>query len=118
MIRQPTILYEVYDKRLLHQPHLGDLPVLDRDTNVKRARASARAWGGVVVRAECRVLRTRHPMVREILAWTLVYVAPPKRLPQGPVGGVTLRALRGKFHLHGRMRSRFDQRKPKPPPTE
>jgi hypothetical protein len=113
-----TVLYEVYEKRLLLDGIAG-LPVLDRDTNLKRARVSARAWGGLVVRAECRIHRQRHPMLRDILAWTIVYVAPPARKPPpDPTGGLTLRALKGKLQRHGRApTSRFDRRKPKNPPT-
>lgn len=116
MIGRPAVLYEVYEKRLLLDG-LAGLPVLDRDTNLKRAKASARAWGGVVVRAECVIRRRKHPMVREILAWTLVYVAParPERRPD-PTGGLTLRRLKGKLQRHGRApTSRFDRRRPKPP---
>lgn len=116
-VNRPTILYEVYERRLLVDG-LAGLPLLDRDTNLKRAKASARAWGGVVVRAECRVLRRKHPMVREILAWTLAYVAPPRREPRpDPVKGLTLRRLKGQIQRHGRTpRSRFDRRRPPKPP--
>ncbi len=113
------VLYEVYEKRLLIDGIAG-LPLLDRDTNLERARASARAWGGLVVRAECRVLRERHPMLREIITFSVVYVAPPARQRgPDPTAGLTLRQLKGKLQVHGRTpRSRFDRRKPKSPPPD
>lgn len=48
-LQPPTHLYEVYDKRVLHEDRAG-LPLLDRTTRLKRARKSANAWGGVVLR--------------------------------------------------------------------
>lgn len=118
MSSQFAVLYEVYEKRLLLDG-LAGLPLLDRETSLKRARASARAWGGVVVRVEANVHRPR-PMVRTILAFRVVYVAPPARQRgPDPTAGLTLRQLKGKLQVHGRAPvSRFDRRKPKPPPPD
>jgi hypothetical protein len=106
-----TILYEEYDRRVLIDGMDG-LPLLDRDTNNQKARTSARQWGGVVIKIECRIITWR-PMNREIVRQSTYYIAPDRTDPPDPFNDMTWRDLHRKLGSLGRPRSRFDQRKRK-----
>lgn len=99
MTDQPTyILYEVYDKRALHEG-IDDLPLLDRDTNRKKAEDSAGTWGGCVAEVTCRVV-TWHPMQREVVRFRIVWVHRPAPV-QTAIDTVGVKELRGQFNSTG-----------------
>jgi hypothetical protein len=90
-----TTLFEVYPKRALHEP-LADLVLLDRDTSLKKARASARQWGGCVVKIQARVV-SRNPFTREIVAQEVVWVHKPRKPASQARDQITRRQLIGKI---------------------
>lgn len=93
-------LYEVYSKRALHEPIAG-LIVLDRDRSLKKAKISARAWGGCVVRVEAEIL-TKWPLTREVITSEVVWVHKPRKTPNPKRGQMTHRQLMGKLRQNSR----------------
>lgn len=93
-----TTFYEVYDKRSLHEP-LSSLPLLDRDRDIKKAKASARAWGGVVHKIQA-IVHVVHPMERTILFSQVVFVHTPRPDPPEPRDRITLKELKGQIRRH------------------
>lgn len=89
-MRRQRTLYEIYDKRVLHQETLDGLPLLDRCTEVRRAVKSANTWGGAVVRVQALVTRER-PLERQVLSWDVVFVHDP---PKPANGTMTVGQLR------------------------
>jgi hypothetical protein len=87
--------YEVYDKRALHQA-LATLPLLDRDRDVKKAKTSARAWGGIVVRVKAEILQA-YPLVRRIVTHQVIFVHTPRPDKLDARDHITLRQLKGKL---------------------
>lgn len=79
-MNHPNIIYEVYDKRVLAQGPAG-LVVLDRETQLDRAKKSANRWGGVVLKCTIRII-TRRPFAREILSYEVKFVH-QRRYPTG-----------------------------------
>jgi hypothetical protein len=95
MTQKHTTLYEVYDKRALHQP-IDGLPLLDRDRDVKKALRSAREWGGVVARIKARILQP-YPLLREVITVEIIFVHTPRPAKPEPRDKITIRQLRGKL---------------------
>lgn len=71
------ILYEVYSKRAIHEP-IDALVILDRDTSRKKAIASARKWGAVVLQIEARILE-RYPLAREVISTKVIFIHRARR---------------------------------------
>lgn len=90
-----TILFEVYPKRALHEP-IADLVLLDRDTSLKKARASARTWGGCVVKVQARIV-SRNPFTREVVASEVVWVHKPRKPASQARDQITRKQLIGKI---------------------
>jgi len=90
-----TTFYEVYPKRALHEP-LETLPLLDRDRDIKKAKASARAWGGVVMKIQAEVLVV-HPLQRRIVASQVIFVHTPRPGKPDPFDLIGLKELKGKL---------------------
>jgi hypothetical protein len=103
---QLTTLYEVYERRS-ELEGIDGLPLLDRTTNMHAAERTAREWGGVVFRLECRIITWR-PMQREVVRMKIVYRSPQRGTFPDPTAGLTLRDLRGKLGKHGGARTRYD----------
>jgi len=97
------ILFEVYSKRAIHEP-IADLVLLDRDRSLKKARASARTWGGCVVKVQARIV-SRNPFTREILASEVVWVHKPRKRPNQARDEITYKQLMGK--LRGNSKSLY-----------
>ena len=92
-------IYEVYDKRVLHEDRAG-LPLLDRTTRLKRARKSANAWGGAVVRLTVDG--------ETVTAAEVVYVHQPPATRVREQDALTLAELRDRLFQDGpRPRTRF-----------
>lgn len=91
--------YEVYEKRSLYEP-LETLPVLDRDRDVKKALASARAWGGVVFKVWATVREVRPRLRRDIVAVELVFVHTARPTPLEPRDRITIKELKGQLRRH------------------
>lgn len=89
------IFFEVYTKQAIHEPITG-LVLLDRETGLKKAKGSARAWGGVVVKVWARVTRTK-PLEREILKAEIVFVHRPVRKANDERDKMTRKILMGKI---------------------
>lgn len=102
-MNKTATLYEVYPKRALHEP-IDTLPLMDRDTVKKKAVASARKWGGVVVQVRARILK-RHPLVREVISSEIVFVHKPKRTGNDERDKITRKQLMGK--LRGNSKSLY-----------
>lgn len=95
-------IYEVYDKRALHEDRAG-LPLLDRTTRLKRARKMANAWGGVVLRL------TTDAEGATTVEVVHVHQARPSTRPHQK-DDVTLRELRRSlYHGEERPRTKFRQ---------
>jgi hypothetical protein len=88
-------LYEVYDKRALLDP-LDTLPLLDRDRDVKEAMASARAWGGVVMKISARITQA-YPLKRDIITAQVLFVHTPRPTRAEPRDRITFKDLRGRI---------------------
>lgn len=97
--RYPRHRYEVYDKRVLHEDRAG-LPLLDRTTRLKRARKSANAWGGVVLRLTTDATGTTTAEVVH------VHRATPPTARQRDEDVVTLEQLRRNLYRDGEKRPR------------
>lgn len=95
-----TILFEVYTKRAIHEP-IADLVLLDRDTSLKKARASARQWGGCVVKVQARIL-SRNPFTREILASEIVWIHKPRKGANQARDEITHKQLMGKIRSNSK----------------
>jgi hypothetical protein len=93
-------LFEVYTKRAIHEP-IEDLIILDRDTSLKKARASARTWGGCVVKVHARIL-SRNPLTREILASEVVWVHKPRKPASEARDQITRKQLIGKLRQNNK----------------
>lgn len=104
-----TTFYEVYEKRAIYEP-LETLPLLDRDRDVKKALASARAWGGVVFRVWAHVLAVRPRVVRQVVAVQLLFVHTPRPTRAEPRDRITIKELKGQLRRHAHPHLR---RKPK-----
>lgn len=87
--------YEVYDKRALYEP-LSSLPLLDRDRDIKKAKASARAWGGVVLKIQAHV-HAVHPMQRTILVSQVIFIHTARPGPPEPRDRITIKELKGRL---------------------
>lgn len=98
-----AILFEVYSKRAIHEPITG-LVLLDRDTSLKKARASARTWGGCVVKVKARIL-SRNPFTREVLTSEVVWVHKPRKRANDARDQITYKQLMGK--LRGNSKSLY-----------
>lgn len=96
-------LFEVYSKRAIHEP-IADLVLLDRDTSLKKARASARTWGGCVVKVQARIV-SRNPFTREVLATEVVWVHKPRKRANDARDQITYKQLMGK--LRGNSKSLY-----------
>lgn len=94
----PVILFEVYDKRVLHQ-HPDTLVLLDRDTAYRKAEPSARKWGGCVVKVTANLLE-RYPLKRQVLSYQVVYTHVPQRKPLRARDRITFKQLKGKLRSH------------------
>lgn len=95
-----TILYEVYDKRaILHG--IDGLVLLDRDTDQNRAKKSARAWGGVVMKVTARILN-RYPLQREVIHAELFFIHTPRPPKLEDSDQITMKALKGKLRMFNR----------------
>lgn len=95
-----TTLFEVYSKRAIHEP-IANLVVLDRDTSLKKARASARTWGGCVVKVQAQIL-SRNPFTREILASEVVWVHKPRKPRNEARDEITHKQLMGKLRQNSK----------------
>lgn len=93
-------LFEVYPKRALHEP-ITDLVILDRDTSLKKARASARTWGGCVVKVQAQIL-SRNPFTREILTSEVVWVHKPRKTSNKARDEITHKQLMGKIRQNSK----------------
>lgn len=91
----PDILYEVYDKRALHES-LDGLPMLDQDTSQRKMRESARKWGGCLVEVTCTIT-SRRPMVRQIINAKIIWVHTSKGKAPGAQDKISRKKLMGKI---------------------
>lgn len=98
--RDPQIIFEVYDKRALHEPITG-LVKLDYDTSIRKAERSATRWGGVVVKVTA-IVRQRWPIAREVIATEVVWVHSPLPAKRDPTGGLGLKQLKSKLQKYDR----------------
>lgn len=96
-------LFEVYPKRAIHEPIAG-LPILDRETGLKKARMSARKWGACVVRVEAVIL-TKYPLTRQVVTSAVVWVHKPRKPANADRDAMTRRQLMGK--LRGNSKSLY-----------
>lgn len=101
-------LFEVYPKRAIHEP-LTDLVLLDRDTSLKKARASARTWGACVVKVQARIL-SRNPFTREIVASEVVWVHKPRKAASQARDQITRKQLMGKLRQNSKSLYRGNRR--------
>lgn len=97
-MNQLTTFYEIYDKRALYEP-LATLPLLDRDRDIKNAKASARLWGGVVMKIQARILKP-FPLEREIVVAQVVFIHTPRPVRQEPRDRITIKELKGQLRRH------------------
>lgn len=95
-----TILYEVYDKRALHQS-IDTLVILDRDRDQLKAMKSARAWGGCVVKVTARILQL-YPLQREVLSTEIFFVHKPRQKAMTASDTISIRELKGKLRMFDR----------------
>jgi hypothetical protein len=95
-----AILFEVYPKRALHEP-IADLVLLDRDTSLKKARASARQWGGCVVKVKA-VIISRNPFQRQVLTSEVVWVHKPRKPASEARDQITRKQLIGKLRQNNK----------------
>lgn len=102
MTFQPSnYLYEVYDKRVLYEDR-ATLPLLDRTTRLKRARKSANAWGGVVLRL------TLAGETVTAVATVYMHRSTPASAREPDSAVVTLEELRRRLYPDGwRLRTSF-----------
>lgn len=96
-------LFEVYPKRAIHEP-IADLVLMDRDTSLKKARASARTWGACVVKVTARIV-SRNPFTREVLASEVIWVHKPRKRANQARDEITYKQLMGK--LRGNNKSLY-----------
>lgn len=97
---ETVTFYEIYSKRALHEP-IAELVVLDRDRSLKKARASARAWGACVVRVEAEVLR-KFPLVRRVVRSEVIWVHKPRKQANQDRNVITRRQLMGKIRSNNK----------------
>lgn len=95
-----TTLFEVYPKRALHEP-IDTLVLLDRDTSLKKARASARKWGGVVLKIRATIL-TKNPLTREVITQEVVFIHKPKKPASDDRDQITRKQLMGKLRQNSK----------------
>jgi len=95
-----AILFEVYPKRALHEP-IDTLVLLDRDTSLKKARASARQWGGVVLKIRAKIL-TKNPLTREVITQEVVFVHKPRKPVSDERDQITRKQLMGKLRQNNK----------------
>jgi hypothetical protein len=88
---KPAILYEVYPKRALM-----DLVIMDRCWNKKKAIASARSWGALVIRIEAEILR-KYPLTRRVISSKIIFVHNPARKAGHDRERVTRKHVMGKL---------------------
>lgn len=89
-----TTLYEVYPKRAIHEP-ITDLVMMDRGNNKKKMIVSARKWGAVVVKVECKIL-TKYPLTRDVISTEIVFVHKPAKHGRAD-DQITRKVVMGKF---------------------
>lgn len=93
-------LFEVYPKRALHEP-IDTLVLLDRDTSLKKARASARKWGGVVLKIRATIL-TKSPLTRDVITQEVVFIHKPKKPASDDRDQITRKQLMGKLRQNSK----------------
>lgn len=93
-------MFEVYPKRAIHEP-IDTLVLLDRDTSLKKARASARKWGGCVLKIRARIL-TRQPLTREVVSQQVVFVHKPRKPASDDRDQITRKQLMGKLRANSK----------------
>jgi hypothetical protein len=98
MTKDLVTLYEVYDKRALYEP-LATLPLLDRDRDVKKALASARAWGGLIMKISARITQA-YPLKRDIITAQVHFIHTPRPDPPEPRDRITIKELKGQIRRH------------------
>lgn len=93
-------LYEIYPKRALHEP-IDQLVLLDREPTIKKARVSARKWGGCVVKVHGEIL-TKKPLTRRVISSEIVFVHKPKSKANDERDQITHKKLMGKLRKNSR----------------
>lgn len=103
-----VILFEVYSKRAIHEP-IDDLVLLDRDRSLKKARVSARSWGGCVVKVQAQIL-SRNPFSRRVITSEVVWVHKPRKPANDARDEITVKQLRGKIRANNKSLYRGNRR--------
>jgi hypothetical protein len=104
---QQKIYYEVYDNRAVLFGIEG-LVLLDRQTQLRKATRSAKAWAGCVVKVKREVDDNGKP--GRVLEAKLQYVY-RRRVPPDPTGGLTLRQLRRVLTTYDGKLNRYKRRR-------
>lgn len=95
-----AILFEVYPKAALHEP-FAQLVLLDRDKRKDKAIKSARRWGALVIRVECRIL-TKNPLTREVINSEIIFVHKRRHSKGDARDKITRRQLMGKLRQNSK----------------